>query len=110
MSEEQETCDIKKLQQVNIEDYEGIEKVMRALANKTSLAILHAIQTNGEACACELEPALKLTQPLVTTHLRKLYLAGILKKRDQWRYTFYSISEHFKDLIPKIMLIAESGV
>ena len=76
-----------------------MERIIKALANKVSLAIIAAILEHGEACACELEPALKMAQPLVTTYLRRLYNAGILRKREQWRYTYYSINEDFRKLL-----------
>lgn len=92
-------CKIKKIQKIDVERYEIMERVMKALSNKTSLAVVEAILKNGEACACELEPALGVTQPVVTNYLRRLYIAGILRKREQWRYTFYSVSEDIKDML-----------
>lgn len=88
---------------MDINDYENIEKIMKVLANKTSLAIISAILKHGEACACELEPALGIGQPLVTTYLRKLYVADILGKREEWRFTYYFIRDEYKELLSYIL-------
>lgn len=79
---------------------------MKALANKISLAIISAILKYGEACACELEPALSIAQPLVTTYLRKLYVVGLLAKREQWRYTYYSINEKYLKFLKNLPIFA----
>lgn len=95
ITDQPDSCEIGKIDAIDIDKYEGVETILKALSNKISLAILAAIIKHGEACACELEPALNMAQPLVTTYLRKLYIAGILKKREQWRYTYYSVNEEF---------------
>lgn len=94
---------MKRIAKINISDYERIEQIMKALANKTSLAILSALLKHGEACACELEPALGIGQPLVTTYLRKLYIADILGKREEWRFTYYFIREEYKDFLVSML-------
>jgi ArsR family transcriptional regulator len=104
MTQKAEACNVKKIAAVDVRDFEGMERILRVLANKTSLAILYAVYDNEEACACELEPALKLDQPPITNYLRKLYLAGILKKREQWRYTFYSVSDEYRDFVSKLRI------
>ncbi len=88
--------------------FDKTERILRALANKTSIAIVSAILKYGEACACELVPALNMSQPLVTTYLRKLYFAGILKKREHWRYAFYSINEDYRALLTRLPIISQS--
>lgn len=108
MPNQKDKCQIKKFKQVDAKRYEGTEKIIKILANKTSLAVLSLIIEHDEACACELEPALGITQPVVTSYLRKLYLAGILKKREQWRYSFYSIREEYKEFLSELLSLTKS--
>lgn len=109
-SDQKEKCEIKSLEKVDIGSFETAERVLKVLANKTSLAIVSVILRQGEACACELEPALGIAQPVVTSHLRKLYHARLLTKRDQWRYTFYSLDNDFKDFVKSIVSLSSSAV
>lgn len=52
--------------------------VFGALANKHRLRILELLKL-GVVCSCELEFALKLSQPTVSHHLKKLASAGLVE-------------------------------
>ncbi len=100
-----DNCKIKKIKPINITDYEYIESLMKALSNKIRLAIVDALIKNGELCACELEAALNLPQPTVTLSLYRLYYTGLLEKREQSKYTYFSIREEFIPIINRILNI-----
>lgn len=103
MNRRNELCELEKLKPVNIDSYRKLEELLGALSNKTRLTILSIILEHESVCACELQPALRLEQPTVTTHLQKLYTAGVLERRNEWRYTLYSIREEYRDFLIGIM-------
>ena len=46
----------------------------------------------GEVCACEFEPALGLSQPTVSHHLKKLTDAGLLDREQRGKWAYFSIN------------------
>ncbi|MGC8497336.1 MAG: ArsR/SmtB family transcription factor [Thermoplasmata archaeon] len=100
-----EYCNVKKVAALKIEDFERGERITEALANKARLAILYALEKYGELCACDIIPALKMAQPTITLHLQKLYNAGILKKREEWKYTYYSINNEYLEFVRTVLEI-----
>jgi len=83
--------------------YEEQELVLRALSNKARLALLDAMIKYGEVCACEVEPILKLAQPTITLHLQKLYAGGLLKKREDSKFTYYSLKEEYVPFVKAVL-------
>ncbi|MGC8558614.1 MAG: ArsR/SmtB family transcription factor [Nitrososphaeria archaeon] len=104
-----DSCTVKKIKPINVADFEGIEFIMKALSNKIRLAILEALIENGELCACELEISINLPQPTITLNLQRLYYSGLLKRREQAKYTYFSIKEEFIPLIKNILNIQTSA-
>ena len=103
MYKKNELCELENIKPVDTDKYRKTEELLGVLSNKTRLAILSIILEHKSVCACELQPALGLEQPTVTTHLQKLYTAGVLQKRNEWRYTFYSIKEEYVDFLNGIV-------
>lgn len=70
--------------------------IFKALSEESRLRIL-TLLLNGELCVCEIEECLDMTQSNVSRHLSNLKSSGILDsyKRAQW--TYYKISENFKE-------------
>ncbi|MFQ3477402.1 winged helix-turn-helix transcriptional regulator [Halonotius sp. F2-221B] len=66
--------------------------VFKALANEHRIRILDALR-DGEMCACELQVVLDAPQSTVASHLRELNDAGIIKKRQQGKWTYYRIGD-----------------
>jgi ArsR family transcriptional regulator len=98
-----DSCTIKKIKPINVADFDGIESIMKALSNKIRLAILEALIENGELCACELMISINLPQPTITLNLHRLYYTGLLKRREQAKYTYFSIREEFMPIIKSIL-------
>ncbi|MEM3482538.1 MAG: metalloregulator ArsR/SmtB family transcription factor [Thermoplasmata archaeon] len=99
-------CKLKNIESVNINDFEKMEEILKTLSNKTRLSILSICLKYNEVCACELESALNIPQSTITTHLLKLYRSGILRKKEEWKFTYYSIDEKFIPLIKCIFKIS----
>jgi ArsR family transcriptional regulator len=96
-------CDLKNIASVDTDKYGKMEELLGALSNKTRLAILSVILEHESVCACELQSALGLGQPTVSSNLQRLYTAGISEKRNGWRYTFHSVREEYRDFLKGIM-------
>ncbi len=99
-----EHCDFKNVEKIFPSQFEKKERMMAALANKNRIAIIYAILKYGELCACDLSPAIGLSQPAVTLHLQKLYNAGILKKREKGKFTYFYINDDERALISSFIL------
>ena len=60
------------------------------LADPTRLRLLSMIATAGEACAaCDLVPALGVSQPTVSHHLKVLREAGLVESEKRGRWVYY---------------------
>ncbi|WP_232059613.1 ArsR/SmtB family transcription factor [Kyrpidia spormannii] len=58
----------------------------------THMVILHHLTGHyREMCVCELVEVLKMTQPAVSQHLRKLKHAGLVKERKTAQWVFYRL-------------------
>ena len=69
-----------------------IKKYLNTLAEPNRLAIL-AFLKEGEKCACEIHPKLKLPQNLSSHHLKVLKDLGLLKSRREGTKIIYSRDE-----------------
>jgi ArsR family transcriptional regulator len=103
MSDEFEFCEIKKIENVNIDKYDEVSRILSALGNRTRIAILQIMTKYHEVCACELQPALGMSQPTVTTHLRKMYDIGLLKQKERWKFSYYSIDPKYRTFVSDIL-------
>lgn len=70
----------------------NINKYLVALAEPNRLAILEFLR-NGEKCACEIHPKLKLPQNLTSHHLKVLKDLRLLKSRREGVKIIYSRDE-----------------
>ncbi|MEM0141170.1 MAG: metalloregulator ArsR/SmtB family transcription factor [Thermoplasmatales archaeon] len=96
-------CKVRKIEKIEVDDYDNISRVLSALGNKTRVAILEIIAKYDEVCTCELQPALGIPQPTISTHLRKMYDVGILQKREAWKYSYYRIDPKYRELIGSVL-------
>jgi DNA-binding transcriptional ArsR family regulator len=96
-------CNIRKIGKLHPEKYETISRILNALGNKTRISILEVISKYKEVCTCELQPALGIPQPTVTSHLHKMYNSGILRRREVWRFTYYSLNPQYAEMVNIIL-------
>ena len=66
--------------------------VFKALANGKRLRIIEALR-DGELCACELETVLEAPQSTVASHLSRLREVGIVRTRQEGKWTYYRIAD-----------------
>lgn len=98
-------CVIKNIESVDLDKFEHASEVLASLSNRSRLAIVSLLLKYQEVCTCELESSLGLAQPTVTAHLLKLYSAGVLKKREVWRYTYYHVDPDMEPLVRNILTL-----
>lgn len=102
----EKACEVKDLGAIDTDNFEKVSGLMGSLSSKVRLSILDAIMKYGEVCSCELESATGLAQPTITAHLHRLYNAGLLARREDWKYTYYSLNPDFSNLIRQILSLA----
>jgi ArsR family transcriptional regulator len=64
---------------------------LRVLADPVRLQIVSLLAGAEEACVCELTPALGVSQPTVSHHLRVLSEAGLLGREQRGRWAYYRL-------------------
>jgi ArsR family transcriptional regulator, arsenate/arsenite/antimonite-responsive transcriptional repressor len=74
------------------DEADSTAQLFKALGDPARVKILNLLATSDEpVCVCELTPALGLSQPTVSHHLKKLTEAGLLARRQRGVWAFYSI-------------------
>jgi ArsR family transcriptional regulator len=71
--------------------------VLNALAHPLRLELLAQVAARGPVCACHLEADLGESQPQISKHLAVLYRAGVLERRREGRWVYFTINERTLD-------------
>ncbi len=81
------------------DEAQRVAKVLKAVADPARLQLLSIIRSAGEACACNLNEPVGLSQPTVSHHLKVLTDAGLIvrEQRGQWAW-FSADEERIRDL------------
>jgi ArsR family transcriptional regulator len=70
--------------------------------------IVNLLARSGEpVCACEFEPALRLSQPTVSHHLKKLTEAGLLEREQRGKWAYFSLSPAASSQLEHLVRISE---
>jgi ArsR family transcriptional regulator len=70
-----------------------VNDILYLLADSTRLRILKILK-RGEKNVSKIVEALKLSQPTVSHHLRRLEEAGLVLKRQYKRWVFYQVNKN----------------
>jgi ArsR family transcriptional regulator len=66
--------------------------LFKALSDPHRVRIVNVLSTSeGAVCVCDLTDELKLSQPTVSHHLKKLVSAGLLEREQRGVWAYYSI-------------------
>jgi ArsR family transcriptional regulator, arsenate/arsenite/antimonite-responsive transcriptional repressor len=69
-----------------------LSQVLKAVADPIRLRLLSLILANGEACACELNEPVGLSQPTVSHHLKVLTDAGLINREQRGTWAWFSVN------------------
>jgi ArsR family transcriptional regulator, arsenate/arsenite/antimonite-responsive transcriptional repressor len=87
------------------DELESTAALFKALADPARVKIVNVLaRTDGPVCACEFEPALGLSQPTVSHHLKKLTEAGLLDREQRGKWAYFSLS---RDAVDKLAAVAD---
>ena len=67
-------------------------KVMKAVSDSNRVKIVKMLQ-HGELCVCEIQEALRVSQPAVSKHLKILQEAGFLNSRKDKLWVYYRLDD-----------------
>ena len=80
-------------------------ELFKALGDPARVRIVNTLATTAEpVCACEFEPALGLSQPTVSHHLKKLVEAGLLDREQRGKWAYFSLR---RDAVEKLAVVAD---
>ncbi len=76
-------------------------RVLSAVGNETRYETLRYIAGAGEkgACVCELPPLVGVSQSTVSNALSRLHEAGLLSRRKEGRWRYYTATEEAEQLL-----------
>ena len=75
------------------EEANATATIFRALADPARVRIVNLLaSTDDPVCVCEFVPALELSQPTVSHHLKKLTDAGLLEREQRGKWAYYTLS------------------
>jgi ArsR family transcriptional regulator len=72
-------------------------EVLRALAHPLRLELVAHVAARGPVCSCHLEADIDASQPQISKHLGVLHRAGLLERRREGRWVYFSIKEDALD-------------
>ncbi len=90
---------------ISADDAETVSRTLKALADPMRLRILSlvAARQNQEACVCDLQEPLELSQPTVSHHLKVLMEAGFLTRTKRATWAYYALVPGSLDSIAKVL-------
>lgn len=75
-------------------------QLLSAAASETRYETLRLVaESDDGVCVCELEPALGVSQGAVSQALSRLYAAGLVSRRKEGRWRYYSATEQAVQLL-----------
>jgi ArsR family transcriptional regulator, arsenate/arsenite/antimonite-responsive transcriptional repressor len=77
----------------------SLAQLLKAIAEPMRIKILHRLVSAAPdgVCVCDLTAPLGLTQPSVSHHLRVLWLAGLVDRRQESTFVYYSVRQSALD-------------
>jgi DNA-binding transcriptional ArsR family regulator len=75
------------------DDAVALARRLKALADPTRLQLVSMLlhRPDLEACTCDLAPAVNLSEPTVSHHLKQLHDAGLLTKQRRGMNVYYRV-------------------
>ena len=82
-----------------------LERLFRTLADRHRLRILNIlVRAAGEpVCVCEFVPALGLSQPTVSYHLKQLTGSGLLERERRGTFAYYRLAPNVLEQLSALL-------
>jgi ArsR family transcriptional regulator len=75
------------------DEVEATAQLFKALGDPARVKIVNLLALSDEpVCACEIVPALDLSQATVSHHLKKLTQAGLLDREQRGKWAYFSLN------------------
>lgn len=97
-----ELCNIKNMNESDINRLQITAEVFKALGHPDRLALLEKL-SEKQWCVCDLAAHLKLNKSVVSKHLTLLYTVGLLKQEKKGTLVLYSLT------VPCILEMGKCG-
>jgi ArsR family transcriptional regulator, arsenate/arsenite/antimonite-responsive transcriptional repressor len=80
-------------------------ELFRALSDPARVRIVNILAgADGPVCACEFEPALGLSQPTVSHHLKRLTEVGLIEREQRGKWAHFALN---RDAVDKLAAVAD---
>jgi ArsR family transcriptional regulator, arsenate/arsenite/antimonite-responsive transcriptional repressor len=90
------------------EEADATAALFRVLADPARVKIVNLLATSDQpVCACEFEPALRLSQPTVSHHLKKLTEAGLLEREQRGKWAYFSLTPDASSRLEQVVRMTE---
>jgi ArsR family transcriptional regulator len=87
-------------------------QALATLGNDTRYEALRLVAEADELCVCELEPSLGVSQGAVSQALSRLFTAGLVERRTEGRWRYYSTTaraDRLLDVLDGTRAAADTG-
>ncbi len=81
----------------NLEEVQKLSLLLKIISDNSRLQILCILQ-NGEHCVCQLIEHVKLSQSLISHHLKDLKDFGLVIDRKDSKWAYYSLTDKGKEI------------
>ncbi len=90
---------------IDADEAVDLARTLKAVADPARLRLLSIIASHegGEACVCDLNEPLGLSQPTVSHHLKVLVNAGLLERDQRGVWAFYSVVPERLDALADVL-------
>jgi ArsR family transcriptional regulator, arsenate/arsenite/antimonite-responsive transcriptional repressor len=87
---------------------EATAALFRVLSDPARVKILNLLaRSDAPVCACEFEPALRLSQPTVSHHLKKLTDAGLLEREQRGKWAYFTLNPEAVSQLERLVRMEE---
>lgn len=83
----------------------GLERTLKALANRRRLAILRHLKSNKEASVSDIASEIHLSFKATSKHLRILDAIDIIEKEQRGAQVFYSLVKNQKSTVKHVLSV-----
>jgi len=80
-----------------------ITKILKALADENRIRIVSLLKERNCLCVCEITKIIGLSQPTISSHLKKMQDAGIINCSKDGLWVNYNLDENMEKEVKKLL-------